>query len=93
MTWLVRPVSGWRRSGTATWNPASIADGDNLTTTVAVTGAALGDTYVASLGVDLAGLSLTAYVSATDVVTALLANNTGGAVDLASSTLTVRAVN
>ena len=40
-----------------------------------------------SFGVDAAGLSITAYVSAADVVTIAANNNTGGAVDLASTTI------
>ena len=75
---------------TATWNPASIADGDNATTTVTVQGAALGDFVLASFSLDLSGLALCAYVSAADTVTAVLLNNTGAPVDLGSGTLKVR---
>lgn len=78
--------------GSKTWDPGSIADGDDATTTVTVTGAAIGDFVDASLGVDLGGLFLGGYVSATNTVTAILLNNTGGAVDLASSTLKVRVI-
>lgn len=70
---------------------ASVADGANASTTVPVPGAALGDFAVASLSVALpAGAILTAVVSAADVVTVTLLNETGGALDLASATLAVR---
>jgi hypothetical protein len=76
--------------GTATWDPGSIADGDEEVKEVTVTGAALGDFALASLSIDVADLVLTACVTAANTVTASLANNTGGAIDLASATLRVR---
>lgn len=74
---------------TATWNPASINVGASEITTVTVTNAALGDGAEASFSLDIAGLTLTAYVSSADTVTACLANNTAGAVNLGSGTLKV----
>ncbi len=55
-----------------------------------VTGAVLGD-YVdsISLGLDAAGLQLSGYVSAANTVTVVLKNDTGAAVNLASTTLSV----
>lgn len=79
-------------SGSATFNAGSLADGAGETTTVAVVGAALGDFAMASLGVDLAGITVTAYVSATDVVTVRVQNESGGTLDLASTTLRVRVI-
>lgn len=74
--------------GTKTHDFASVADGARATTTLTVTGAELGDFVVAvSLGVDQAGVILDGYVSAADTVTVTLHNETGGAVDLASTTL------
>lgn len=76
--------------GSATWNPASILDGDEVATDITVVGVALGDIVLgASFGVDVTDLVLDAQVTAADTVTAVLANNTGGAVDLASSTVRV----
>ena len=75
---------------TSTWDAASILDGDEVAVEVTVTGAELGDSVLASLSVDVADLVLSAAVTAADTVTAVLANNTGGAVDLASATLKVR---
>lgn len=79
-------------TGTATYNPASLADGDGATTTVTCTGAALGDFALASFSLDLQGVSLSAWVSSASVVSVRFQNETGGVVDLASGTIKVRAV-
>jgi len=50
----------------------------------------LGDYAMASFSLDVSDLVLDAQVTASDTVTCVLANNTGGAVDLASGTLYVR---
>lgn len=77
-TWLVR----------ATLNADSLADGAGDTDTVAVPGVALGDMVLgASLSVDEASLTVTAYVSAADTVSIRFQNESGGTVDLASATL------
>jgi hypothetical protein len=76
--------------GTNTWDPASVADGDVVTRTITVTGAALGDFAVASFSLDTGGLALTAEVTSADTVTARLLNNTGSAVDLGSGTVRAR---
>ena len=72
------------------WDPINVANGAQTTTTVTATGAKLGDFVAAALSTSLSGLTLTAYVSAADTVTAVLANTTGGAVDIVNSTLRVR---
>ena len=78
-------------AGTVTWDPGSIADGDSATTTVTVPGTILG--ALASVrvfaSISLAGLQASGYVSADDTVTIVLNNNTGGAVNLDSSTFGV----
>ncbi len=74
-------------SGTATYDPASLADGVGATTTVTVTGAALGDVALASFSLDLQGITLTAYVSAADTVAIRFQNESTATVDLASGTL------
>lgn len=76
-------------TGSATWNAGSIADGDMESKDITVTGAALGDFVLASLGVDVVDLGVVAQVTAANVVTVTLLNNTGGAVDLASTTARV----
>lgn len=73
--------------GSATWDPGSIADGDEEMKEITVTGAALGDFCLVSFSLDVADLVLNGQVTATNTVTAVLANNTGGAIDLSSGTV------
>jgi hypothetical protein len=76
---------------TATWDPASVANAAQTTTTVTLTGANVGDPVSVRFSLDLQGLILTAYVSSANTVTVVLANLTGGAINLGSGTLTVAA--
>lgn len=73
--------------GSATYDPANLADGAGATTTVTVTGAVLGDIATATFSLDLQGITLTAWVSAADTVSVRFQNESGGALDLASGTL------
>ena len=75
--------------GKATWNPPSIASGASTPFTITVAGAEAGDCVFASCDTDLLGLSLTGYVSSANQVVIVLTNNTGAAVDFASSTFRV----
>lgn len=77
-------------TGSATFNPGSLADGAGETTTVTVAGAALGDYADASFSLDLQGITVTAWVSATNTVSVRFQNETGGTIDLASGTLRAR---
>jgi hypothetical protein len=73
---------------TCTLNSASVSDQAAATDTVTVPGVVLGDMVIGmSAGVSEAGLVRRAYVSAADTVTIATTNTTGGAVDLASSTV------
>ena len=76
-------------TGSATLDPGSIADGNEEAKEVTVTGAVLGDFAIASFSLDVTDLVLNAQVTAADTVTCILANNTGGNIDLASGTLSV----
>ncbi len=73
--------------GSATFDPANLVDGAGETTTVTVTGAALGDYASASFSLDLQGVTVTAWVSAANTVSVRFQNETGVALDLASGTL------
>jgi hypothetical protein len=86
---LYDPAQGYL-SGSATYDPANLADAAGVTTTVPVTGAALGDFACASFSNNLQGITLTAWVSAADTVSVRFQNESGGALDLASGTLRVR---
>jgi hypothetical protein len=72
----------------ATLDADTLADGAGDTDTVTVSGVALGDMVLsASLAVDVAGLIVTAYVSAANTVSIRFQNETGAEVNLASATL------
>lgn len=70
-----------------TWDPASVADGDSSNQTVTVTGVAVGEGWYVDVSPGIApqGMSVDATVDATDTVRIVVNNNTGGAIDLASS--------
>lgn len=77
-------------TGSATYDPPSLADGAGASTTVTVTGAVLGDYAVASFSLSTQGITVTANVTAADTVTVRFQNETTGVIDLASGTLRVR---
>jgi hypothetical protein len=75
-------------SVTATLNASSLADTVGETNTIAVPGVALGDIVLnVSMGVDVSGISITPYVSAAGVVYIRFQNESGGTLDLASTTV------
>ena len=72
----------------ATIDVDSLSTGASDTDTVAVPGVALGDMVIGmSLGVSLAGIQATAYISAADTVTVVFQNTTGSTVNLDSTTI------
>lgn len=80
----------WKVTGVL--DSASVATGaaGAGTDTITVPGVALGDHVLSmSVGVSEAGIVRRAYVSAADTVTIATNNLTGGAVDLASTTVSV----
>tara|TARA_R110000868_G_scaffold249184_1_gene505735 strand:- start:91 stop:414 length:324 start_codon:yes stop_codon:yes gene_type:complete len=75
-------------SVSATLNASSLLDAAGETNTIAVPGVKLGDIVLnVSMGVDISGISVTPYVSATDVVSIRFQNESGGTLDLASTTV------
>jgi hypothetical protein len=75
-------------SVSATLNASSLTDGTGETNTIAVPGVALGDIVLnISMGVDVSGISITPYVSAANVVSIRFQNESGGTLDLASTTV------
>jgi hypothetical protein len=65
---------------------ASLVDAAGATQTFAVPGVVLGDMVIGiSAGVSLAGMTVTGYVSAADVVTIRVQNESTATVDLAST--------
>lgn len=88
-------TTGWTRTsavlvGSKTFDWPNILAAAQSTTTVTVTGAALGDIATASMSVDLQAMQITAHVSAADTVTVVMKNDTAGAINLASATLAAR---
>jgi hypothetical protein len=75
----------------AVYDPPSVANGAQTTTTVAVPGAVFGDFVLPpSLSISAAGMEVSGFISAADVVTLIYQNTSGGALDLASHTVYVR---
>ena len=83
-------MSGYTQS--VTWDPANILSNAAASVEVTVPGAVLGDFALASFSLDVADLTLTADVTAANTVTVVLANDSGGAVNLGSGTLRVKVV-
>jgi hypothetical protein len=79
------------RTGTTTWDPASLANGaSEKKTAVTVTGAAVGDPVIASLTTIVSSdWAVQACVTSANTAEVKITNNTGGVVDLASGTLRV----
>lgn len=85
-----RRVALYERYGQTTYDPASLSDGSGVTTTVTVTGCVLGDFVTdVSFSLDLQGINLHAWVSASGTVSVRFQNETGSTIDLGSGTLRV----
>lgn len=78
--------------GSTVYDPPNLVDGAGVVTTVACAAAALGDMAICSFSLDQQGLILSAYVSSANVVSVRFQNETGGAIDLASGTLSVKVI-
>jgi hypothetical protein len=84
-TWA--PVSRVDLQGSKTFDWPDLATATTQSTTVTVTGAALGDFAEVSMSVALSGTRLWGEVTAADTVTVYHRNDTGGNINLASGTL------
>ena len=74
----------------ATWNPANMVDGAVVSTTVAVTGAAIGDVALAAHDQIRANdVIVSAHVQAADTVRMMIVNKTGGDLNIANGTVYV----
>lgn len=75
-------------SGTTTWNPGAVGNGAIASTTVTVSGAAVGDTVTAGFSTALpAGVLISGAVTAAGTVTVTVHNVSGASQTLASGTL------
>ena len=88
---LMRDFGRVLLSGSAVYDPPSIAAASGVTTSVTVTGAALGDMVTGvSFSLDLQGFSVSGAVSVADTVSVLFFNGTAAAIDRASDILRAR---
>lgn len=78
-------------TGSATYDPPSLADGAGVTTTVTCTGAAVGMYAKVAFSQPLQGITVSAWVSAANTVSVQFQNESGGILDLLSGTLKVAA--
>lgn len=83
--WYVDFIGGF--SGSTSYDPPALADGAGASTTVTVTGAALGDFAVASFNPSVAGLTVTANVTSANTVTVRFQNESGAALDIGTGSL------
>jgi len=78
-------------AGAKTFAPGTIANGASVSTVFSVPGARFGYWAVAAYAADLQGVTISAYVSSADNVTAVFSNNTGSSKTLASNPVVVKA--
>jgi hypothetical protein len=88
-TVYVRAANGGA-SGSATYDPPSIAAGASNSTTVTVTGAAVRDYAQVSLNTTTGGLIVSAAITAANTATVTFFNPTGSPIDLGSLIILVR---
>ncbi len=75
---------------TATMDIGSLADAVGESNTIAVPGVVLGDVVLGvSFALTISGMTVTAYVSAADVVTVRVQNESGGILDILTTTIKV----
>lgn len=83
----IHTIARNQAASSKTWTPGSVASGGDVSTTVTVSGAALGDFVLVSFSLDLQELGISASVTAANTVEVVLQNNTGAAVVLGEGTL------
>jgi hypothetical protein len=79
-------------TGSATWDIGSLGTLANSSTTIAVTGAVVGDTVTVSPSMPSAGVVVSADVTSADTVTLRSHNTTAGTIDPASATFRVKVI-
>jgi len=74
-----------------TWNPANLTSGSSVTSSdITLPDAELGDYVQVGAPYDLQGLLCSGYVQKADTVNIVLSNHTGGDINLAEGTWTVK---
>ena len=82
----------YSRDASVTIDPISLADGAGESIDVTVSGAAVGDQVIFAPGVSLQGITASVHVRGANTVQIRLQNETGGTIDLASSTWYVKTI-
>lgn len=77
-------IRGDRFDAAVIYNPPGLTDGSRDTTTITVTGAEMSDLVDVSISTTTSGVNVFGYVSASNTVTVVFQNNTGGTVDIGS---------
>ena len=90
--YIVRQVGAVSGGASVTYDPPSLANGTQQSTTVSLTGAKLGDNINVSFDKPLSGTRMWGEVTSSNTVTVYHRNDTGAVVDVASGTLKVKLV-
>lgn len=85
--WSVMTI-GDELSASKTYNPGSVSSGTPVSTTITVTGVALGDTVSVGASIDPGGLQVIGYVSAADTVTVQYTCPSSSPISMGSHTVT-----
>lgn len=91
-TLKVNAINKAEKKATLVYDPPSIATDMQISTTLTLPGAVMGDIVVCSINRALNGMRMWAEVTVTDTVTVYFRNDTGLAVDLANLTIVVKIV-
>lgn len=87
-TWVAHHIElNQLQSGATAWDPGDLATGAINTTTITVTGAAVGDFVVLSFTQDLLGTQLSGEVTSANTVTVTQSNGTGSNQNVANGSL------
>lgn len=81
-----------RLAASVSYDPPSIGAGAQASTTISVLGAKMGDVVAIGFSTALAGIELSAEVTAAGTVTAYFRNRTNASIDLSSGTLTAKII-
>ena len=84
--------SGHSIDGSATYTGSTVNPDNIKSVAVTLSGAVLGDTVIASSDEDLQGLTISAYVPASDVAQVIMSNNKGASVVLSGGTVRVKLI-
>lgn len=87
-----KPTAATVISGTAVYDPPSLATGAQVSTTVNTTGAWAGDILACSFSNPLQGVRMWAEMAQAQIATVYFRNDTGATVDLPSGTIKVKVV-